>query len=165
MALEALVIVLVVALDQLTKHLTVAFLKPIGTFPIFEDVLHLTYVENTGASFGILKDHRWVFMTVSTVAILAILVLLIAWRDRLSPMGGFSLAMIVGGGIGNMIDRIAYGFVVDMIDFRLINFAVFNVADSFIVIGTILLAVYVLFLDSRESGKSGKDDEKASADS
>ncbi|MBE6564173.1 MAG: signal peptidase II [Ruminococcaceae bacterium] len=147
--MEVLVIAAVVVLDQLSKILTVKLLKPIGTFPIIEDVLHLTYVENTGASFGILKDHRWVFMTVSTVAILAILILLIVWRDRLSPMGGFSMAMIVGGGIGNMIDRIAYGYVVDMIDFRLIHFAVFNVADSFIVVGTILLAVYVLFFESR----------------
>ena len=72
-------IALAVALDQLTKYLAVVYLKPIGTFPIIQDVLHLTYVENRGAAFGMLKDHRWVFMLTSTVAIIAVLIFMSGW--------------------------------------------------------------------------------------
>ena len=119
------VIIVTVFLDQLTKYLTVLHLKPIDTLPIIEDVLHLTYVENTGAAFGMMKDQRWLFMIVSTVAIIALLIYL--FKKKTQPkLENLAIAFIVGGGIGNMIDRVVLGYVVDMIDFRLINFAVFN---------------------------------------
>ncbi len=141
-----------VALDQLTKYLTVFYLKPVDTVPLIKDVLHLTYVENTGAAFGMMKDSRWVFMTVSSVAIVAVLCYLFIKRptDKLECV---SLAFIVGGGIGNMIDRTVLGYVVDMIDFRLINFAVFNVADSFVCVGAglmVLAMIRALIHESRE---------------
>jgi len=142
--LALLIIILVVAADQLTKYWAVDVLKPAGSIPIIKDVLHLTYAENTGAAFSILKNHRWVFISLTSVVILVILYLLFVRRLR-RPLIAVALAMLAGGGIGNMIDRIGKGYVVDMIDFRLINFAIFNVADSFITIGTILFAVLYLF--------------------
>lgn len=148
------VIAVTVFLDQLTKYLTVLHLKPIDTLPIIEDVLHLTYVENTGAAFGMMKDARWVFMVTSTVAIIGILGYMIhrtyIKKEKMPWMEALSLSLIVGGGIGNMIDRTMLGYVVDMIDCRFINFAVFNVADSFVCIGAGLMILYLMILTVRE---------------
>ena len=126
-----------VALDQLTKWLAVVFLQPegaAGSFHLWENVLHLTYVKNEGAAFGMLADHRWVFMVFSTVAIIGLSVYLFGFSKD-NKWVKISLAMIIGGGIGNMIDRTLLGYVVDFVDFRLINFAVFNVADIFVCVG------------------------------
>ncbi len=138
-----LIVLGVVFLDQLSKILTVMFLKPIDTLPLWQDVLHLTYVENPGAAFGMLSDARWIFLIFSTVAIVALAGYMI-WKRPKSKLVCIALTFIIGGGIGNMIDRIALGYVVDMIDFRLINFAVFNVADSFVCVGAGLLMLYLI---------------------
>ena len=136
------VIIVTVFLDQLTKYLTVLHLKPIDTLPIIEDVLHLTYVENTGAAFGMMKDARWVFMVTSTLAIIGILGYMVyryyVKKEKLHWAEALSLSLIVGGGIGNMIDC------------RFINFAVFNVADSFVCIGAGLMILYLIVLTVKE---------------
>lgn len=132
-----------VFLDQLTKWLAVVYLQGEPSFPLWRDVLHFTFVKNEGAAFGILSNQRWIFMTVSTIAILGLLVYLFRFRPK-SRYVQISLAMIVGGGIGNMIDRFALGFVIDFIDFTLIDFAVFNVADSFVTVGAFLLMGYLI---------------------
>ncbi|MBQ3013941.1 MAG: signal peptidase II [Clostridia bacterium] len=137
------VIIGVIGLDQLTKWLTVVNLDLHETFPLWQDVFHFTYERNTGMAFGMLKDHRWVFMVFSTVAIVALLVYLFRFRPE-SRWMQISMAFIIGGGIGNMIDRIFLGYVVDFFDFRLINFAVFNVADSFVCIGAGMMITYLL---------------------
>ena len=151
-----IVAVLAVVLDQVSKYLAVAYLMDIDTFPVIKNVLHFTYVENRGAAFGMLKNHRWVFLVFSTVAILLLAVYLfrgVSYLSEknemgvyppLSPLGGTAIAMIVSGGIGNMIDRLALGYVVDFIDVRLINFAVFNIADSFVCVGAALLALHLV---------------------
>ncbi len=148
-----LITVVVVIFDQVTKWLAVKYLIPVGTFPIIEDALHLTYLENPGAAFGMMKNNRWVFLIISTLAIIGIIVYLIRFAPK-NKLCQLSLAFILGGGIGNMIDRLALGYVVDFIDFRLINFAVFNVADSFVCIGAALLIIYVLFIDGKENKNS-----------
>lgn len=155
------IIAVTVFLDQITKYLTIFYLKPISTLPIIEDVLHLTYVENTGAAFGMMKDSRWVFMVISTVAIVGILVYMF-WKRPTDKLLCLSLSFIVGGGIGNMIDRTLLGYVVDMIDFRLINFAVFNVADSFVCVGAGLMILY-LILDMVKESKAAKAAAEAEA--
>ncbi|MBE6651971.1 MAG: signal peptidase II [Ruminococcaceae bacterium] len=142
------IIAVTVFIDQITKYLTIFYLKPIDTLPIIQDVIHLTYVENTGAAFGMMKDSRWVFMLVSSVAIVGILGYMVyhIWIKK-QPMHwaqALALSFIVGGGIGNMIDRTLLGYVVDMIDFRLINFAVFNVADSFVCVGAGIMILYLI---------------------
>ena len=143
------IMILAVFLDQITKYLTILFLKPIDTLPIIKNVIHLTYVENTGAAFGMMKNQRWLFMIVSTVAIIALLLYL--FKKKTQPkLENLAIAFIVGGGIGNMIDRVFLGYVVDMIDFRLINFAVFNVADSFVCVGAGLLMLYIILSGVKE---------------
>ena len=164
------VIIVTVFLDQLTKYLTVLHLKPIDTLPIIEDVLHLTYVENTGAAFGMMKDARWVFMVTSTAAIIGILGYMIhrvyIKKEKMPWMEALSLSLIVGGGIGNMIDRTMLGYVVDMIDCRFINFAVFNVADSFVCIGAGVMILHLLIMTAQEykATKAAKAAEGADED-
>ena len=159
-SLLSAIILLGIALDQLTKLLAVKFLMPIPTCPIINGVIHLTYVENRGAAFGMLADSRWVFMIVSTVAILGMIAFLFSGMSQ-NNLYDISIAIIISGGIGNMIDRIALGYVVDMIDFRLINFAVFNVADSFVCVGAGLL-ILALILDIIKDSKAKKENENAS---
>lgn len=138
-----------VVFDQITKLLTVRFLELGETIPLWEDVFHFTYIQNRGAAFGMLSDNRWVFMVVSTVAIVGVLFYLIKYRPA-NKLLVISLSMIVGGGIGNMIDRVFLGYVVDFIDVRLINFAVFNIADSFVTVGACILILYLVLDMVRE---------------
>lgn len=150
----------VIALDQLTKWLAVTFLEGNPSFPLWQDVLHFTYVENRGMAFGMLKDHRWVFMVFSTVAIIGLLYYLHRYRPK-SMWVQVSLAMIIGGGIGNMIDRISLEYVIDFIDFTLIDFAVFNVADSFVCVGAGILIAYLVWdmINEIKREKAGKNEE------
>ena len=144
----------VVCLDQLTKWLAVLYLQGEPSFPIWQDVLHFTYQTNRGAAFGMMSNSRWIFMITSTVAIIGILFYLIKYRPT-NKWLVVSLSMIAGGGIGNMIDRVALGYVVDFIDFTLINFAVFNVADSFVTVGACIMIVY-LVLDMIQDYRAAK---------
>ena len=105
----------VILLDQITKILALQHLAPMGSLPLWENVLHLTYVENTGAAFGMLKDHRWVFLVISTVALGGMIVYMFRNKTK-HPLETTAVAFIVGGGIGNMIDRLTRGCVVDFVD-------------------------------------------------
>ena len=154
------IVVFTILLDQLTKWLAVKFLAPIkGGVPVIEGFFHLTYKENEGAAFGILSDHRWVFMTVSIVAIVALSFYLFSgmWENKLYAT---SVAMIIGGGVGNMIDRIALGYVVDFMDFTGIGFpGIFNTADSFVCVGAglLMLALIIDIVKESKKLKSEKD--------
>jgi len=161
MILLLAIIVGAVALDQLTKWLTVVYLDYQQSFPLWQDVLHLTHHRNEGAAFGILSDHRWVFMLFSSVAIIGLLIYLFRTPPK-SRLVRISLAMIIGGGIGNMIDRIALGYVIDFIDFTLINFAVFNVADSFVTVGASLIIGYLLYDIYRDRKNARNADSESS---
>ena len=145
-----LIVAGVVGLDQLTKLLAVKFLKPIDTYPIIEGVIHLTYVENRGAAFGMMADKRWIFLTLSTITIIVLAFILFS-GFLTNKLYTLPVSMIISGGIGNMIDRLALGYVVDFIDFRLINFAVFNVADSIVCVGAALLVLATLIDIIKES--------------
>ena len=159
------VIAAVIGLDQLTKWLTVVNLAEYESFPLWQDVLHFTYVKNTGMAFGMLKDHRWVFMVFSTIAIVALIVYLFRFRPE-SRWMQVAMAMIIGGGIGNMIDRVLLGYVVDFIDFTLINFAVFNVADSFVCVGAgiMILCLVLDLIKEIKLEKAQKAEEKSDVD-
>ncbi len=143
----AVIVIGSVILDQWTKMLAVTNLMPIGSTVLLDGILGLRYVENTGAAFGMLKGQRWFFLILSTVAILAISVYLVKFRKIVPPLLGVSLAMIVGGGIGNQIDRIANGYVVDFFEFLFVDFAIFNVADCFVTVGACLVIFDLLFID------------------
>lgn len=138
--------------DQLTKLLTVKLLALGQTHPIIDGVVHFTHVQNRGAAFGMLADSPWVFNILSTVMIIGLFAFLLL---GMSPNLLYSVAisLIISGGIGNMIDRMSLGYVVDFIDFRIINFAVFNVADSFVCIGAGIM-VLALILDVVNEAKN-----------
>ena len=146
-------------LDQLTKWLAVTFLQGNPSVPIIPEALQLTYLENPGAAFGMLQNNRWVFLIISTVGIFAVLAYMLIKRPA-SKLLCLALSFIVGGGIGNMIDRVLLGYVVDFVDFCLINFAIFNVADCFVCIGAGLMALWVI-LDTVREEKARKAAEAA----
>lgn len=142
-----LIALLTVFLDIVSKYLTLQLLIPAGgEVVVIPYVLNFCYVENRGAAFGILKDHRWVFMTVSIILI-ALLIVMLKNTNITHKLFLTSVAMILGGGIGNMIDRIFVGYVVDFLKVTFIDFPVFNIADSAVVVGTALLALYFIFFD------------------
>ena len=155
---------LIIAADQITKTLAVKYLEPIGDVPLWKGVFHLTYVENEGAAFGMLADIPWLFMIISMIAIAALTVYLIVTRRRRDLLIPIALALICGGGIGNMIDRISFGYVVDFLNVELINFPVFNIADSFVCIGAPLLFIAVLLLPNDPSDRSDKKNVEAETD-
>lgn len=149
-----MIIVGAVFLDQLTKWLTVINLDLGETVPLIQDVLHFTYVRNEGAAFSIFSDpdERWIFMSISTVALIVMSIYL--WKKRNdSKLLCVAMSFIIGGGLGNMVDRCLLKYVIDFIDFRLINFAVFNVADSFVCVGVGLFALEIILEEIRETKK------------
>ncbi len=146
MLLYIIVISVAIVLDQLSKYVVVVYLKPQRSIAIIKDVLHLTYSENTGAAFSMLRDKQQFLVIITVLAMLLMTGYLFKWSQTTGYLlQKICLALIIGGGIGNLIDRIRLGYVVDFIDFRLINFAIFNIADSFIVVGSIGLLLLVLF--------------------
>ena len=137
--------------DYLTKLLAVARLKGEDPVPFLRGVLRFSYVENPGAAWGMLANHRWVFMVFSAVAIAAIVVYLVRRDPPLLLC--VSLSLILSGGIGNMIDRTFRGVVVDFIEFYLFPFPVFNVADCLVVVGAGLLILWLIRDTVREQKK------------
>ena len=121
--------------------------------PLIKDVFHLTYHGNTGMAFGMFKDNKLLLIVLCAV-ILGLIVFYIYKTKPSSFVEKMCYGMIIGGALGNVFDRITYGFVIDFLDVCVINYPIFNVADSFIVIGTIILAVYILFF---EKGKDKFD--------
>lgn len=130
-----------VVVDQVSKWLCAAYLKEVGSVNVIPGFLRFTYLENTGAAFGSFTDQRWIFMTFSTVAIVAVTayLLVLAEQNRLLR---WSLALIIGGGVGNMIDRVGLGYVIDFIDFHAIWQYIFNIADCCVCIGAGLMVLY-----------------------
>ena len=160
MILVGALILGVIALDQISKALVLNFLYE-GHVVLIPGVLDFTYVENRGMAFGLLSDHRWVFMVLSVLGIA--LVGFYLYRYVRSTLGRVSLALIIGGGIGNMIDRISLGFVVDFIDFCLFDFWVwvFNVADAAVCVGAALFALDLILEAVKDYKKSHNGNEKA----
>lgn len=142
-----------IGIDMLTKHLATVFLKPIDSVPLIEGVLHLKYHTNRGAAWGLFVDAPWVFNTISAIAITAMLLYLYLGHCS-SRLQGIAIAIIASGGIGNMIERISQGYVVDFIYFKLINFPIFNGADSFVCVGAGLLILSLILEIRAEAAKN-----------
>ena len=141
-----LIITCLISIDQISKYMALNYLKDIGSIPIIENIFHLTYVENRGAAFGMLQDNQFIFII---VAILAMVVgLYYIYKYKLSLLAKSYIVLIISGAIGNMIDRVRLGFVVDYFDFKIIWEYVFNIADVFVVIGTIFLCIHIIFFDN-----------------
>lgn len=136
----------IVVIDQISKYYAQTLLQGSPSIPLIQDVFHLTYARNTGAAFSILQGNQFLLKGVTAV----IMIFLVGYLYQITKEKGqilfkISLAFILGGGIGNLIDRIRLDYVIDYFDFTLINFAIFNVADSFVVVGTILLGYLLIF--------------------
>ncbi len=139
---------LIVVADQLTKMQMINLLKNSRPHVIVPDFFRLVYVENYGAAFGILQNKRWIFIVITLIVILVISLFIVKNYSKLNIFMKLSLCFLLGGAIGNFIDRVRFGYVVDFLSFRLFNiyeFPVFNLADIFIVIGTGIILVLVLF--------------------
>lgn len=139
-----------VGLDQLTKWLTVTFLKGEQALVLIPGVFDLTYVENRGAAFGMMQGGRWWFVIFTGAVMLALLAMLLFGKYRRYRLFNACMILIVAGGIGNLIDRIVNGFVVDMLHFHIdaigFDFPVFNFADCCVVIGSVLLLIFFFFI-------------------
>ena len=143
-----------ILVDQIVKIIISSTMDVGETIPVIKDIFHFTYIRNEGAAFGMLSEHRWVFMIISSVAIVAMCIYLFKFcKERMLTRIG--IALVIGGGIGNMIDRIFLGYVVDMIDCRFIDFYIFNVADSCVCVGAGIVFLGVL-LDTIKEIKENK---------
>lgn len=149
-----LIIVILIGIDQLSKWLALNHLKDASSIPIIQDVFHLTYVENRGAAFGLFQNNQIVFVVVALLASLYGLYYL--HTKKVTQLGKTGIILIISGAIGNLIDRVRLGFVVDYFDFRVIWKYVFNIADIFVVLGTIVLCIYILFLEEKKQVKIWK---------
>ena len=138
-----LIIILLIGIDQISKLLALNYLKDIRSIPIIQNVFHLTYVENRGAAFGMFQNNQIIFIVVALIASIVGLYALHSKKIN-SKICKTSIMLIIAGALGNLIDRIRLDFVVDYFDFVFIWNYVFNLADCFIVVGTILLCLYVL---------------------
>ena len=143
--------IVLIALDQWTKHLAVLRLKGQSPIVLWDGVFELHYLENRGAAFGILQGQKAVFL----VCTLLILILIVFFYNRLPAGKRFFMMRLVAvflaeGAVGNLIDRMRYSYVVDFLYFKLIDFPVFNVADCYVTVGAVLLAVLILFVYKEE---------------
>jgi len=146
-----LIILSLIGIDQFSKYLAIKYLKGVSSIPIINDVFHLTYVENRGAAFGLFQNNQIIFVVVAMIA--CIVGLYYIYKKDLNLLAKSSIILLISGAIGNMIDRVRLGFVVDYFDFRIVWEYVFNVADIFVVVGTILLCIYILFFEDKEQVK------------
>lgn len=145
--IAAIVIIFSVVFDQATKYWAAGVLKNGESIKVLGNFLRFTYAENKGAAFSILQDQRMFFLTI-TLVMLIVLGYIYFKTKNITKVSKLSIAMIVGGAIGNFIDRLLLGYVIDFIDVRFgnfYNFPIFNIADSFVVCGTILMVILILF--------------------
>ena len=138
----------VVAIDQATKFAARRFLTG-GSVPVIPGFFNLSLVFNRGAAWGMMQGRRFFFIGLTIAVCALLLVYLIKRRKELPALPRIILALILAGAVGNLIDRIALGYVRDMIYFVLIDFPIFNVADSALTIGCVLLCINVLFMKDR----------------
>ena len=158
MPFVALLIAAVIVLaDQIIKFFVLNALKPIGTVKVIDGVFNLTYVENRGVAFGIFQDMRWVFVAVTCI----LLFLIIFYMFKKRPKGKLfyiCAGMIIGGGVGNLIDRLVHGYVVDYLAVSFFP-PVCNFADYCITIGVFILVIYVIFFSDLLNSKEKYEEE------
>ena len=166
LAVRALLIVAVVfTADRVVKQWCIEVLRAQGSIAFWPGVLHFTYAENTGAAFSILSGRR-LLLTLLPIAALGLLLFLYFRRLYAHPLTDFALPLIMGGALGNLYDRIAYGYVVDFLEIRLFRFAIFNLADCAISVGSALLILYLVLhwkelsseVDQGKDEGQGKDE-------
>lgn len=137
----------IIITDQTAKAAAVKHLMDQRPVEVVNNFIELHFVKNYGAAFGILQNQRWFLIIITSVVISGMIFFMIKNNNRLTFIAKTSIAMLVGGAVGNLIDRWRLGYVVDFIkiDLKIYNFPVFNIADVFIVAGTALLVITVVF--------------------
>lgn len=156
----AILTVALVALDQAVKILVRANIPLGADVPFLPYILDLTYVQNTGAAFSLLRQHTWLLTLISAVVVAAMCWLIVKGFFR-NALGRWAAALVLAGGMGNLIDRVLLGYVTDMFQTVFMDFAVFNVADCCITIGVPLLFLYVWFYVGKDEKKEGGADDAA----
>ena len=156
MAILSLILAAVAVLaDQLIKRLVVAQLQPAGSVTAIPGFLDFTYLENRGAAFGMLQDQRWFFIVVTGLISILLIAGLFVYK-RHSACSIAASILIIGGGVGNLIDRILLGYVIDYIQISFFP-PIFNFADCCVTVGTVLLMIHILFFADAKDGKRMKD--------
>lgn len=144
---DAILAVVLLVLDQMTKYFAIEKLKGKSPFVIIEDVLEFSYLENRGSAFGLLQNQKVFILFVGFIFMAVVLYFLFKLPDEKKFTSvHICLTGIIAGGIGNMIDRFRFDFVVDFISFVLIHFPTFNVADCYIVVSVIVLFILFIFV-------------------
>ena len=154
--LYAILAVLLVILDQAVKFAVRANIELGRSVPFIPYVMDLTYVQNTGAAFSILRQHTWL-LTLTSAAVMLVMCWLIVKGFFKNAQGRWSAALVLAGGMGNLIDRAVFGFVTDMFQTTFMDFPIFNVADCCITVGVPLLFLYVWLYMSREEKEKGSE--------
>lgn len=149
-------VLVITVLDQIAKFFTVAYLKDLGTIPIIENIFHLTYCENPGAGFGVFANHTHL-LSIVTMIIVAVAMWYVTVKRPKNKLLMTGLTFLIGGAVGNLIDRIRLGYVVDFLDFCLIDFPIFNIADCFVTVGAIIFAVYIIFYSEKKEQTDGEN--------
>ena len=145
--IDVVVMLVLLGLDQLTKYLAIINLKNHPAVVLWDGVLELNYLENRGSAFGILQNQKFFILFIGVVFLAVILFFLFKLpEEKKFCTVHILLSAIVAGGVGNMIDRLRFDYVVDFISFVLIHFPIFNVADCYIVVATIVLFLLFLFV-------------------
>ena len=147
-----IILIVLIAADQLLKWWTVSHLALGESAPLIPGVIQLTRLHNTGAAWSSFSGARWLLIALTAAGMCAIAWLLV--KIVRHPLGQWSLAIILGGGIGNLIDRVRLGYVVDMLDTMFMDFPVFNVADVFVVCATVCALIYYLAFYSKSDEKN-----------
>ena len=142
-----LLVAAIVAVDQWTKYLTTRNIDLFGKVEAIAGLFHLTYVQNTGAAWSMLSGMRWLFLAIFLVFAVFVIWEFITKRLPFTTFDRFCIVCVFAGGLGNVIDRVRLGFVVDMICLDFMDFPVFNVADCFITCGAIALMVSLVFFN------------------
>lgn len=159
-AITLIVAVAAAVIDQVIKLVVINGLKPIGSVNIIDNLLRLTYVENKGMAFGMLANQRWIFIILTSVVIIALVIAVFKLKNQ-GKLFYAAAALLIGGGIGNMIDRIAYGYVIDYIQLSFFP-PVCNFADYCVTAGVIVFLIYIFFFtDFLKSGNEKKAGENA----
>lgn len=153
-----------IGLDQLLKWWVTSHLEEGQSTPLLPGVVQLTRLHNTGAAWSSFSGKTGLLAAL-TVVLLAAVVYLVARRIVRHPLGLCAAMLVLGGGIGNMIDRVFRGYVVDMFDLQFMDYPIFNLADIFVVVGVILGAVYYLWFYDKYDKPKKEPDHDAGADS
>ncbi|HZJ77903.1 MAG TPA: signal peptidase II [Clostridia bacterium] len=143
-AVALLVIALLAAVDQIIKYVVLLRLKPVGTSMVIDNVFQLRYIENTGAAFSILENATTILSVVTAVVILLGLWAVVTKKIK-SKFLYFCIVIVLAGGIGNFIDRVYRGFVIDYFEVLFVRFAVFNFADCLITVGAFMMIGYIVY--------------------